>query len=227
MIRSSRNRYGASLAYGPAAIVVAAFVLAIAFGATSASAQTSLAGIRPFPGATADAAALATVKAERGGSDDMAGGRPGAPSDRLTKVYSTAAGVEEVLAFYINALNARPSGDSGPDEPGTVKRGSSSRPAWSADPYEEELQDSRSEATGEVSRPGAWVRKVLSARKPFDGQWIGTATLAWSATDKDGAVTMLRVVIQDRSFDQDGGKFSKTRNYAQKTFILLDSATWR
>jgi len=227
MILSPRIRSAASLAFGPAATVLAAFALAIAPGATSASAQSSLAGIPTFQGATADATALATVKAERGGSDDMAGGRPGAPSDRVTKVYSTAAGVEEVLAFYIKALNARPSGDSGPDDPGTVKRGSSSRPAWSADPYEEELQDSRSEATGDVNRPGAWVRKVLSARKPFDGQWMGTATLAWSATDKDGAVTMLRVVLQDRSFDQDGGKSSKTRNYTQKTFILLDSATWR
>lgn len=204
-----------------------AVALAVTCAPGVARAQGSMAAVPIFQGAALDAGALGVVRSERGGIDDMAAVQPRPPAARDTKVYSTTAGAEDVFAFYVKAMNARPWGDSGPDEPGTVKRGGSSRPAWSVEPYEEELQDTRAEATGEVMRQGAWVRKVLSARTPFGGKWIGTGTIAWSATDKDGAVTMFRVVIQDRSFDKDGGKFSKTRSYIQATYILVDSATWK
>jgi hypothetical protein len=206
---------------------LAALTCVVALTAAPAAAQTPIANIPVFQGATLDPAAARVVQAEREGVDDLAAGHPGKPTSRVTQVYSTTTGLEDVLAYYIKALNARPWGDSGPDEPATVKRGGASRPAWQADPYEEELQDARAEATGEVMRQGAWVRKVLSGRKPVNGQWMGTGLFAWSARDNDGAVTMFRVVLQDRSFDKDGGKSSKTRDYSQKTYILIESASWK
>ena len=209
-------------------VVLAAVACVMGLGAAPAAAQSTLASIPVFQGAALDAAAAKILQKERGDvPDNFWGSHFGNPASRVTQVYSTSAGVEDVLAFYIKALNARPDDNNDPFDPGTVKRGSASSPAWQAEPYAEELQDSRAEATGEVIRPGAWVRKVLSARKQFNGQWMGVGAVRWMAKGSDGSTTIFQVSMLDRSFDNDGGTFSKTRNYAQKTYILVQSAFWK